>query len=170
MPGEGDRRNSHVAEVVNRFYPARYKALQIDSQTLINRFGVDTIFEENSFSSLNYWLCMRWQKQHGYCFLKQLYFFKYILTPFNGGMKKLNNFFPRWIELSGKSSSECVRILLTCTRKWQFYGSSLFKVKVKYSLNNRRNIYIEVSINYIKCVCWKNELKCFSEINNCKSY
>lgn len=34
----------------------------------------------------------------------------------------------KWKGLAGKSSSDCVRILLTCTRKWQFFGSTLFDV------------------------------------------
>ena len=36
----------------------------------------------------------------------------------------------KWRGLSGKTSSDCVRILLTCTRKWQFFGATLFEVKV----------------------------------------
>lgn len=36
----------------------------------------------------------------------------------------------KWRGLAGKSVVDCVRILLTCTRKWQFFGASLFQVKV----------------------------------------
>ena len=36
----------------------------------------------------------------------------------------------KWRGLSGKTASDCVRILLTCTRKWQFFGATLFEVKV----------------------------------------
>ncbi|XP_023332150.1 uncharacterized protein CG43867 [Eurytemora carolleeae] len=35
----------------------------------------------------------------------------------------------RWSQLSGKTGSDCVRILLTCTRKWQFFGANLFQVQ-----------------------------------------
>lgn len=35
----------------------------------------------------------------------------------------------KWRALSGKTTSDCVRILLTCTRKWQFFGATLFEVK-----------------------------------------
>jgi hypothetical protein len=36
----------------------------------------------------------------------------------------------KWATLKGKSSHDCVRIFLTCTRKWQFFGSKLFEVEV----------------------------------------
>ena len=36
----------------------------------------------------------------------------------------------KWRGLAGKTTSDCVRILLTCTRKWQFFGATLFEVKV----------------------------------------
>ena len=37
----------------------------------------------------------------------------------------------KWTSLKGKSSHDCVRIFLTCTRKWQFFGNKLFEVQVK---------------------------------------
>ena len=36
----------------------------------------------------------------------------------------------KWRGLAGKSVTDCVRILLTCTRKWQFFGATLFEVQV----------------------------------------
>ena len=36
----------------------------------------------------------------------------------------------KWASLKGKSSHDCVRIFLTCTRKWQFFGNKLFAVQV----------------------------------------
>ena len=36
----------------------------------------------------------------------------------------------KWESLKGKNVHDCVRIFLTCTRKWQFFGAKLFKVKV----------------------------------------
>ena len=36
----------------------------------------------------------------------------------------------KWATLKGKSSHDCVRIFLTCTRKWQFFGNKLFEVQV----------------------------------------
>ena len=40
----------------------------------------------------------------------------------------------KWRGLAGKSASDCVRILLTCTRKWQFFGATLYDVKVTKEL------------------------------------
>ena len=36
----------------------------------------------------------------------------------------------KWETLKGKNSHDCNRIFLTCTRKWQFFGSKLFEVQV----------------------------------------
>eukprot|EP00096_Caligus_rogercresseyi_P011374 TRINITY_DN4455_c0_g1_i1.p1 TRINITY_DN4455_c0_g1~~TRINITY_DN4455_c0_g1_i1.p1 ORF type:complete len:1004 (+),score=284.70 TRINITY_DN4455_c0_g1_i1:240-3014(+) len=36
----------------------------------------------------------------------------------------------KWYSLAGKSSHDCVRIILNCTRKWQFFGAALFSVKM----------------------------------------
>ena len=36
----------------------------------------------------------------------------------------------KWETLKGKNSHDCIRIFLTCTRKWQFFGSKLFEVQV----------------------------------------
>ena len=46
----------------------------------------------------------------------------------------------KWVSLKGKSSHDCVRIFLTCTRKWQFFGAKLFEVQVSFDLNCRRPI------------------------------
>jgi hypothetical protein len=35
----------------------------------------------------------------------------------------------KWGTLKGKNSHDCIRIFLTCTRKWQFFGSKLFEVQ-----------------------------------------
>lgn len=35
----------------------------------------------------------------------------------------------RWSELNGRSSLDCVRIYLNCTRKWSLCGSRIFQVK-----------------------------------------
>lgn len=44
----------------------------------------------------------------------------------------------KWISLRGKSALDCVRIFLTCTRKWQFFGARLFEVQV----GDRFDIYL----------------------------
>ena len=37
----------------------------------------------------------------------------------------------KWGSLRGKSALDCLRIFLTCTRKWQFFGATLFEVQVR---------------------------------------
>ena len=39
----------------------------------------------------------------------------------------------KWGSLRGKSALDCVRIFLTCTRKWPFFGATLFDVQVTES-------------------------------------
>lgn len=36
----------------------------------------------------------------------------------------------KWTALKGRSIADCVRIYLTCTRKWPFFGAALFHAKV----------------------------------------
>ncbi|XP_076661885.1 uncharacterized protein CG43867 isoform X4 [Halictus rubicundus] len=37
----------------------------------------------------------------------------------------------KWISLKGRSVLDCVRIYLTCTRKWPFFGATLYQAKLK---------------------------------------
>lgn len=39
----------------------------------------------------------------------------------------------KWSSLKGKSTLDCVRIYLTCCRKWPFFGASLFQAKPRNS-------------------------------------
>ncbi|XP_014285092.1 uncharacterized protein CG43867 isoform X4 [Halyomorpha halys] len=39
----------------------------------------------------------------------------------------------KWISLKGRGPLDCVRIYLTCVRKWPYFGASLFQAKVKDS-------------------------------------
>ncbi|XP_055387126.1 uncharacterized protein CG43867-like [Condylostylus longicornis] len=39
----------------------------------------------------------------------------------------------KWILLKGRSTIDCVRIYLTCCRKWPFFRASLFQAKPRYS-------------------------------------
>ncbi|XP_043480966.1 uncharacterized protein CG43867 isoform X5 [Leptopilina heterotoma] len=39
----------------------------------------------------------------------------------------------KWISLRGRSTLDCVRIYLTCTRKWPFFGATLYQGKIKQS-------------------------------------
>ena len=40
----------------------------------------------------------------------------------------------KWASLRGKSPIDCVRIFLTCTRKWQYFGARMFEVQVLYMI------------------------------------
>ena len=48
----------------------------------------------------------------------------------------------KWASLRGKSVHDCVRIYLTCTRKWQFFGAQLFQVQVSISLLDNAPNYL----------------------------
>ncbi|KAJ8869628.1 hypothetical protein PR048_028621 [Dryococelus australis] len=37
----------------------------------------------------------------------------------------------KWASLKGRSLLDCVRIYLTCTRKWPFFGATLFQARVR---------------------------------------
>ncbi|XP_026299266.1 uncharacterized protein CG43867 isoform X5 [Apis mellifera] len=37
----------------------------------------------------------------------------------------------KWLALKGRSVLDCVRIYLTCTRKWPFFGATLYQAKLK---------------------------------------
>ncbi|XP_026313740.1 uncharacterized protein CG43867 isoform X4 [Hyposmocoma kahamanoa] len=37
----------------------------------------------------------------------------------------------KWIALRGRSTADCVRIYLNCTRKWPFFGATLFQARIK---------------------------------------
>ena len=60
----------------------------------------------------------------------------------------------KWASLRGKSVHDCVRIYLTCTRKWQFFGAQLFEVQVSIFLH----CYI--------CVKWPDYTQC----GNCRIF
>lgn len=47
----------------------------------------------------------------------------------------------KWIALKGRSVLDCVRIYLTCTRKWPFFGATLYQAKV----NNRTFLLVRKS-------------------------
>nr|XP_032518579.1 uncharacterized protein CG43867 isoform X4 [Danaus plexippus plexippus] len=37
----------------------------------------------------------------------------------------------KWVALKGRSTADCVRIYLNCTRKWPFFGATLFQARIK---------------------------------------
>jgi len=45
----------------------------------------------------------------------------------------------KWMSLKGRSLVDCVRIYLTCTRKWPYFGCSLFQAKVSVNLRIQRH-------------------------------
>lgn len=76
------------------------------------------------------------------------------LNASNVGLKALDKFYPyryrnaynadqlneiqellimKWLSLKGRSTLDCVRIYLTCCRKWSFFGASLFQAKPRHS-------------------------------------
>ena len=40
----------------------------------------------------------------------------------------------KWRGLKGRTQLDCVRIYLTCTRKWPFFGATLFQVGTKFNI------------------------------------
>ncbi|XP_018797064.1 PREDICTED: uncharacterized protein CG43867 isoform X4 [Bactrocera latifrons] len=75
-------------------------------------------------------------------------------TGSNVGIKALDKFYPyryrdalsaeqlkevqellisKWMLLKGRSTLDCVRIYLTCCRKWPYFGASLFQAKPRHS-------------------------------------
>merc|ERR1719382_819391 len=62
--------------------------------------------------------------------LTRFYPVRYLAQAGSEGRSDLENCLAeKWRGLAGKTTSDCVRILLTCTRKWQFFGATLFEVK-----------------------------------------
>lgn len=45
----------------------------------------------------------------------------------------------KWLALKGRSVLDCVRIYLTCTRKWPFFGATLYQAKVSNIFTNKKN-------------------------------
>ncbi|EEB20222.1 conserved hypothetical protein [Pediculus humanus corporis] len=53
-------------------------------------------------------------------------------------MKELQDeLMDKWKALKGRTIPDCVRIYLTCVRKWPFFGSSLFQAKLKTGDENQ---------------------------------
>ncbi|XP_058805864.1 uncharacterized protein CG43867 isoform X3 [Phymastichus coffea] len=49
----------------------------------------------------------------------------------------------KWMSLKGRNILDCVRIYLTCTRKWPFFGATLYQAKLKQSEST--TVWIAVS-------------------------
>ncbi|XP_055545921.1 uncharacterized protein CG43867 isoform X5 [Wyeomyia smithii] len=66
--------------------------------------------------------------------LDKFYPYRYrdALTP--DGLKELQELLAsKWSLLKGRSVVDCVRIYLTCARKWPFFGAALFQAKPRHS-------------------------------------
>ncbi|KAK6621022.1 hypothetical protein RUM43_011325 [Polyplax serrata] len=50
----------------------------------------------------------------------------------------------KWKALKGRTTADCVRIYLTCVRKWPFFGSSLFQAKLKTGEENHGILWVAV--------------------------
>jgi hypothetical protein len=59
------------------------------------------------------------------------YRYRDVLSP--EGLKDLQDLLAtKWALLKGRSVLDCVRIYLTCARKWNFFGASLFQAKPRH--------------------------------------
>lgn len=66
--------------------------------------------------------------------LDRFYPYRYRDTLSPEALKELQELLTtKWLLLKGKSVVDCVRIYLTCTRKWQFFGAALFQAQPRFS-------------------------------------
>lgn len=66
--------------------------------------------------------------------LDKFYPYRYrdALTP--EALKELQDLLTaKWVLLKGRSTLDCVRIYLTCCRKWPYFGAALFQAKPRHS-------------------------------------
>ncbi|GLV35231.1 uncharacterized protein CBL_01620 [Carabus blaptoides fortunei] len=78
--------------------------------------------------------------------LDKFYPYRYrdALTP--EGLKDIQErLLEKWVSLKGRSLLDCVRIYLTCTRKWPFFGSSLFQAKLKQTDQPSAMVWLAVA-------------------------
>ena len=96
-------------QALDRFIPRRYK--DGISQDELGYFIIS--------SSLYFY------STFGYFF-----FYKNIIR-FDFNRQMVDAISDKWSALRGRSTADCVRIYLTCTRKWPLYGAALFRAKVQ---------------------------------------
>lgn len=66
--------------------------------------------------------------------LDKFYPYRYRDALTSDGLKELQEFLAgKWSLLKGRSIVDCVRIYLTCARKWPFFGAALFQAKPRHS-------------------------------------
>jgi hypothetical protein len=65
--------------------------------------------------------------------LDKFYPYRYRDAMNNEALKELQEMLTnKWVLLKGRSVVDCVRIYLTCARKWPFFGASLFQAKPRH--------------------------------------
>ncbi|CAL4101039.1 unnamed protein product [Meganyctiphanes norvegica] len=57
----------------------------------------------------------------------------------------LENLQEKWVGLRGRSQNDCVRIYLTCTRKWPYFGATLFPAKTTIAETEATPVWVAVS-------------------------
>ncbi|XP_058825886.1 uncharacterized protein CG43867 isoform X8 [Topomyia yanbarensis] len=66
--------------------------------------------------------------------LDKFYPYRYRDALTTDGLKELQELLAgKWSLLKGRSVVDCVRIYLTCARKWPFFGAALFQAKPRHS-------------------------------------
>ena len=66
--------------------------------------------------------------------LDKFYPYRYRDALNQEGLKELQELLSaKWALLRGRSILDCVRIYLTCARKWPFFGAALFQAKPRHS-------------------------------------
>ncbi|XP_058445741.1 uncharacterized protein CG43867 isoform X5 [Malaya genurostris] len=66
--------------------------------------------------------------------LDKFYPYRYRDALSTDGLKELQELLAgKWSLLKGRSVVDCVRIYLTCARKWPFFGAALFQAKPRHS-------------------------------------
>ena len=66
--------------------------------------------------------------------LDKFYPYRYRDAMNNEALKELQELLiSKWMLLKGRSVVDCVRIYLTCARKWPYFGASLFQAKPRHS-------------------------------------
>jgi len=51
----------------------------------------------------------------------------------------------RWMALRGFGAVDCVRVYLTVTRQWKYFGAKLFPAKIKQEANGLQRVWLAVN-------------------------
>lgn len=109
--GSGPGNPHHlVLQALDKFYPVRYR-----TNITADQLRFDRLTELQSQSKIRHFPNNIYYDHVFFC--REL-------------QEKLQE---KWIALRGRSVVDCVRIYLTCTRKWPFFGATLYQAKVRRS-------------------------------------